>query len=144
MKTSPDGIALVKKHEACKLVAYPDSRSIPTIGYGHTAGVKLGDTCTQDQADAWLADDLIEAETDVNKLVTVPLSQHEFDALVDFTYNVGYGNLRSSTLLTLLNQRKYASAGSQFLVWNKAGGVIIQGLVNRRRDELALFTLPDA
>ena len=75
----------------------------------------------------------------VNALVKVPLTQNEFDSLVSFAYNVGSGNLASSTLLRLLNAGQYGAAQKQFLVWNKAGGVAMRGLTNRRLGEAANF-----
>ncbi len=82
---------------------------------------------------------VLTTEAAVNMLVTVPLNQNQFDALVSFTYNVGEGHLESSTLLKLLNQGDYMGAADQFLRWNKVDGQIILGLVRRRHKEQALF-----
>jgi len=92
MDYSPDGLKLTQSFEGCRLKAYLDSVGVPTIGYGHTHGVTMGMTCTQEQADAWLQEDTQGAVQAVNNLVTVPLTQQQFDALVDFTFNLGAGD----------------------------------------------------
>lgn len=135
---------MVAGFEGIKLNAYLDGNGIPTIGYGHTQGVQMGDTCTQQEALQWLSDDLGTADDAVNRLVTVPLNQNQYDALVSFTYNVGQGHLQHSTLLDLLNQGAYVGASAQFLAWNKIGGVESKGLTNRRLAERALFDTPEA
>ncbi|MGL4673928.1 MAG: lysozyme [Wohlfahrtiimonas sp.] len=139
MKTDKKGIELIKEFEGCKLKAYQDSVGVWTIGYGHTKGVKKGDVITQDQANQFLIEDLADAENAVNRLVEVEINQDMFDALVSFTYNLGSGNLSKSTLLRLLNQGRYSEASDQFLIWNKAGGVVLNGLVRRRKAEQKLF-----
>src|SRR5262245_12639546 len=101
MKTSQAGMGLIEEFEGCILHAYPDPATggAPwTIGYGHTAGVQPGDTCSREQALDWLRKDLAWAEAAVNRLVAVPLEQHQFDALVSFTFNLGQGALAQSTL----------------------------------------------
>ena len=133
------GFDLIKKWEGLRLEAYLCSAGVPTIGYGHTKGVQLGDVCTEDLANQWLLEDILEAHKAIDELVTVPLNDHQFDALTSFVFNLGYGNLRSSTLLRLLNEGKYLEASNQFPRWNKAGGKVVQGLVNRRAEERALF-----
>ena len=142
MKTSDGGIALVQEFEGCVLQAYPDPATggAPwTIGYGHTRGVRPGDTCTREQALAWLRDDLADAEAAISSLVKVPLNQNQFDALVSFTYNLGRGNLASSTLLRLLNAGNYVDVGAQFLRWNRGPHGPMPGLTRRRAAERALF-----
>lgn len=142
MTTSAQGRKLTESFEGCRLTAYQDSVGIWTLGYGRTAGVKQGDTCTQEQADAWLAEDLASAEHTVNTLVKVPLNQNQFDALVDFVYNVGSGNFEHSTLLSLLDQGAYIGAANQILAWDKAGHVPVAGLTRRRVAEQKLFLTP--
>jgi lysozyme len=132
-------IALVKASEGCRLTAYRDSVGILTIGYGSTGGIKPGQTITQAEAEAMLVDDLDAAAEAVHKLVTVPLTQGQFDALCDFVFNLGEGRLRDSTLLRLLNQGKYGEAAAQFRFWVMAGGHPLPGLVKRRAAERALF-----
>jgi len=136
---SLDGQHLTQGFESCRLTAYPDSKGVPTIAWGHTAGVNLGDACTQAQADAWLLEDIQTAVDAVNRLVTVPLQQHQFDALVDFTFNAGQGNFASSTMLKMLNAGDFMGAELQFARWDMAGGAHIAGLARRRAAEAAEF-----
>ena len=139
MKTSTEGIALIKKFEGCELEAYRCSADVPTIGYGHTRGVSDGDTCTQEEADQLLRDDLEEFEDYVADLVDVELAQNEFDALVAWTYNLGPTNLRESTLLKRLNDEDKGDVPFQMKRWNKASGQVLDGLVRRREAESLLF-----
>lgn len=139
MTPSDACIDLVKASEGCKLTAYRCPAGIWTIGYGHTRGVRQGQTITQDEADALLLDDLELAAAQVRGMVTVPLTQGMFDALVDFVFNLGAGRLRDSTLLRLLNQSRYAEAAAQFKFWVMSGGHALPGLVTRRAAERALF-----
>lgn len=139
MRISNEGRALIRKFEGCRLVAYQCSAGIWTIGYGHTKGVKQGDTCTQVQAEVWLSEDLEDAEDAVHILVRVPITQNQFDALVSFTFNLGIKSLMQSTLLSLLNQGKAKDAGAQFHRWCNAGGKRVEGLVRRRAAEADLF-----
>jgi lysozyme len=132
MTYSKTGLHLTQQFESCRLVAYPDSKGVPTIGWGHTFGVKLGDTCTQEQADAWLMQDVQHSVLTVNRLVTVQLTQPEFDSLCDFVFNCGSGNFASSTLLKLLNAGDYQGAAHEFERWDKSGGKELAGLLRRR------------
>lgn len=140
MMLSLAGLAHLKQWEGLKLTPYKDSAGLWTIGYGHL--LKPGewwDSITEAKASELLADDVGTAEDAVNSLVKVPLSQPQFDALVSFVYNVGVGAFRRSTLLKRLNAGDYAGAAAQLPLWRKAGGQVIQGLVNRRAAEVALF-----
>lgn len=139
MRTSQDGINLIKKFEGCRLSAYRCPAGVWTIGYGHTKDVRQGQKITQTQAEEFLKEDLKIYEQAVDECVKVPLSQNQFDALVSFCYNCGSGALRTSTLLRLLNEGNYSSAADQFLRWNKAGGKVLAGLSRRREEERALF-----
>lgn len=139
MKVSGAGIELIKRFEGVRLVAYLDSVGVPTIGYGHTKDVALGDTCSPEQAEEWLIEDCADAEKCINGAVTVPLTQHEFDALVSFVFNLGCGNFRKSTLLRRLNESDYDAAAQEFLRWDKAGGQVLAGLTKRRMAEARLF-----
>lgn len=143
MKTSEEGRALIKKFEGCELEAYQCSANVWTIGYGHTQGIKEGDVCTQEDADRMLEEDLEEFEGYVQEAVNVPLEQHEFDALVAWTYNLGPSNLRSSTMLKRLNDSKFDQVPLEMRRWNKAGGKVLDGLVRRREAESLLFTNED-
>lgn len=139
MKTSQAGIDLIKEFEGVRLAAYRCPAGVPTIGYGHTKGVEMGDTVTVIEAEELLREDLEVFENGVNKLVEVPLEQHQFDALVSFAFNLGLGNLKNSTLLRLLNQGLYTDAANQLTRWNKAGGQVLAGLVRRRSAERRMF-----
>lgn len=139
MKTSPQGRALVCASEKCYLRAYLCPAGIPTLGWGHTKGIKLGDTCSQQQADLWLTQDLNDAEAMVSLLVKVPLTQGQFDALVDFVFNLGAGKFANSTLLKLLNQGNYTAAAAQFKLWTHSGAQVLPGLVKRRAAETDMF-----
>lgn len=140
------GLDLIKHFEGLRLEAYICPAGVPTIGYGSTRGVRLGDRISEAQAEALLRRDLLRFERAVNDLVKVPLTQGQFDALVSFAYNVGEGSLASSTLLKRLNAGRYAEAADQFLRWNKArvNGRLtaLPGLTRRREAERALFLTP--
>jgi lysozyme len=139
MKTSLKGIALIKEYEGLRLGAYLCSAGVLTIGYGHTGGVKEGDLITEQKAEQLLQDDLKKFENGVLRLVRVPLTQNQFDALVSFAFNLGVGNLGKSTLLKMLNDRDYKGAAGQFIRWNKAAGKELAGLTRRRIAESELF-----
>jgi len=139
MKISLEGLALIKRFEGCRLEAYKCSANVLTIGYGHTGGVKETDTITQDEADKLLQEDVEQFEKYVDDNVTVELGQSQFDALVAWTFNLGVGNLRESTMLKKLNSEDYASVPSEMKRWNKAGGKTLDGLIRRRNAEALLF-----
>lgn len=139
MRTGDEGIALIRHFEGCRLDAYLCPAGVWTIGYGHTKGVKEGETIDQEAAEAFLIEDLEEFEGYVTEMVEVPLSQSQFDALVSWTFNLGPGNLERSTLLAKLNQREYTDVPFEIKRWTRAGGVILPGLVKRRNAEAALF-----
>lgn len=141
-------IELIRKWEGLRLSAYLDPVGIPTIGYGtikYNDGtpVRLGDTLTETEAEDLLIqhieDDILGG---MDQAITAPINENQYCALVSFTYNLGIGNFRSSTLLRKLNAGDYVGASLEFSRWNKAGGKILQGLVNRRADERALFNSP--
>lgn len=150
MKINDAGVALIKKAEGLRLQAYPDPAhgwAVPTIGYGHTSAageptVVRGMSITAKQADEILRRDLGQYEQAVEDAVTVPLNENQFSALVSFTFNLGAGNLGSSTLLKKLNAGDYAGAANEFLKWNKAGGKVLAGLNARRAAERTLFLTP--
>ncbi len=149
MKISDKGLALIKEFEgyhtalpdgSCK--AYLDKLASPqiwTIGHGLTSGVKPGMVMTADEAEAALRRELTEHEEIVNRVVTVPIGQNNFDALVSFNYNCG--KLPASTLLRKLNKGDFDGAAREFDKWNKAGGTVYKGLVRRRAAERALFEM---
>ena len=139
MKISLEGLSLIKKFEGCKLEAYYCSGGVLTIGYGHTGGVKETDVITQEEADKLLKGDVLKFEQYVSDNVKVELDQSQFDALVAWTFNLGPGNLRESTMLKKLNDSDYASVPSEMKRWNKAGGKTLDGLIRRRNAEALLF-----
>jgi lysozyme len=139
MRYSLQGDALTKRFEGCRLVAYQDQVGRWTIGYGHTLGVQPGQTCTQEQADAWLALDMSWAEMIVNNYVHITITQGEYDAMVDFTFNLGAGSFEHSTLLILVNEGKFTEAANEFEKWDHAGGKVVAGLLRRRQAEEAEF-----
>ena len=139
MKTSQYGIDLIKHFEGCELKAYKCPAGVWTIGYGHTKGVQEGDEWSEDHADHMLQVELEEYEGYVDKYVTAPLGQNQFDALVSWTYNLGGGNLSASTMLKVLNAGEYDEVPNQMLRWNKAGGKVLEGLTRRRQAEADMF-----
>lgn len=143
-KMKTQDLNIIKEFEGLRLSAYDDGVGIQTIGYGTTRypngnKVKRGDKITLEQAEQYLRHDLSKFEDTVNSLVKVPLTQNQFDALTSLVYNIGSGAFSNSTLLKKLNIKDYKGAADQFLVWNKAGGRTLQGLVNRRTKERQLF-----
>ncbi len=140
MSYGRSGLRLTESFESCRLTSYLDSKGVPTIGWGHTAGVFFPSmTCSQAQADAWLLEDEQFAVDTVNSAVNIPLTQDEFDALVDFSFNCGCAAFRHSAMLDLLNQGNYTGAAEQFDRWDKAGGKIVAGLLRRREAEKSEF-----
>jgi lysozyme len=139
MVYSTSGIQLTERFEGVRLTSYQDSTGKWTIGYGHTFGVTAGMSCTLAQAVTWLMADTSIAQSDVKYYVKVALTQGEFDALVDFAFNLGRGNLNNSTLLKELNAGNYAAAAAQFDSWDRAGGQVVAGLLRRRQSETQEF-----
>ena len=143
MQMSQGGLDnLLKKFEGCKLKAYRCPAGICTIGYGHTSAagapnVQDGMTITQADADAILRQDLIKYERSVQDLVKVDLTQNQFDVLVDFAYNAGVGNLKSSTMLKKINAGQLDTVPDELMKWTKGGGKVLPGLVRRRQAEAA-------
>lgn len=121
------------------MTAYKCPAGVYTIGYGHTKGVKKGLKITKKEAEAFLREDIEQFENGVNKYVSVPLTQNQFDALVSFVYNVGLGAFKTSTMRKKLNTKDYAGAANEFLRWNKSNGVVLTGLIRRRNAEKTLF-----
>ena len=148
MTPSQACIDLIKSFEGCKLTAYQDVAGVWTVGWGTTGqGIGPSTVWDQDQADAQLDERVFLAGMGVRSVVTVPLSQPQFDALTDFVYNLGVGSLRKSTLLRLLNQGQYAAVPQQLYReesgqqagWIYADGQIQPGLVRRRQAEIAMW-----
>jgi len=137
------GLALTEQFEGLELEAYQDQVGVWTVGYGHTGpDVKEGLTITEEEASILLAADVAWAVTCVNKSVTANINQNQFDAMVDFVFNLGCARLVQSTLLKMVNAGDFDGAAQQFLRWNKAGGKVIRGLTKRRHAEADLFAQP--
>ena len=144
MKTSKSGLDLIKHFEGVRLQSYLCPAGVWTIGYGHTKGVKAGQEITEDLATMLLEDDLREAEAAVVKYVRVDLAQNQFDALVSFTFNVGTGNLKKSTLAKMAKQNpSNPLIENEFLKWKNArvNGKLkpLPGLIRRRQAEANLY-----
>lgn len=150
MRLSTQGLDLIKRHEGFRAYAYDDFapnrparspiRGTLTIGYGETQGVIIGDTVTEEAASEQLLLRLRrDFEPAVHRLVRVPMTQYQYDALVSFVYNVGEGNLSRSTLLRRLNEGRYDDVPAQLMRWTKSKGIELRGLVRRRRDEAELW-----
>jgi lysozyme len=141
VKLSAQGLQLIKQQEGFRSRTYLDVAGFPTIGYGHRLihPDSFPDSIDEAQAAEILAADVRDAEQAVGRLVKVTLTQGQFDALVDFCFNLGSGRLASSTLLKLLNAGRYAEAAEQLLRWDQAGGKECPALKARREAELALW-----
>lgn len=141
MEISQAAIDLVKSSEGFSHAVYRDSVGLPTVGYGHK--LKLGesfpDGVTEAQATELLAADMEEACRAVLRLVAVPLTQGQLDALTDFCFNVGSGRLAGSTLLQKLNAGDYDGAREELLRWVYAGHKVMEALVTRRQREYELW-----
>lgn len=143
MKTSKEALTqLVKRFEGLRLKAYPDPATGGkpyTIGYGHTKGVSPSDAITEDEANAFLEKDIAVAEDVISRLVRVPLTQNQFDALADFIFNLGETKFRFSTLLGKLNRSDFDGAADEFPKWKFAANKVMPGLVARRAAERSWF-----
>lgn len=138
MKTSENGINLIKKMEGCQLKAYKCAAGVWTIGYGHTAGVQATNVITQEKAEEYLREDITKFEARVNKYQDkYCFNQNEFDALVSFAFNIG-----SIDKLTADGTRTRATIAEKILCYNKAGGKENEGLKKRRQAEQELFLTP--
>jgi lysozyme len=142
MQLSAEGLDLIKQSEGFRDRVYLDVAGFPTIGYGHLVKPheSFPNGITEAQAAAILSSDVQDAERAVARLVKVALTQGQFDALVDFCFNLGAGRLASSTLLRELNAGNHQAAGEQLLAWDHAGGAVVAGLKARREAELLLWT----
>jgi len=142
MHTSAAGINLIKQSEGFRATPYKDTNGLLTIGYGHRIRPTdcFSGRMTEAQAETILAADVASAEQSVIQLVKVPLTQGQFDALVDFVFNLGSGRLASSTLLKDLNAGHYTDAAREILRWDHSGDTISRGLEHRRMAEYKLFS----
>jgi lysozyme len=137
---SKAGAKLTESFEGLRLTAYRDVADVLSIGYGHTGpDVHEGMTITPEQAEGLLMDDIQKASSCVNTAVTYQLTQPEFDAVVDLTYNIGCAAFCGSTMRRLLNEGDIMGASKQFELWDHAGGKVVAGLLRRRIAEAAEF-----
>lgn len=145
MKASDNLVKMVEKFEGLKLNAYLCPACVWTIGLGSTVyangqKVKQGDAVTKPQAYQIFRDTLKKYEDAVTRNVTSAINQNQFDALVDFCYNLGEGNFKKSTLLKKINTNpKDPAIRAEFMKWNKAGGKVLNGLTKRRQAEADLY-----
>lgn len=142
MQASKNAIELIKKHEGCRLAAYLCPGGVWTVGYGSTRGVNRFTTITKQEAEIRLREDVREAEIAVQqvKYLQPSLNQGQYDALVDFVYNFGAGKFNTSALRKkIVANPADPSIRDEFARWVHAGGVRLQGLVARRRDETDLY-----
>jgi len=139
MNISQEGLSLIKKFEGCELNSYKCAAGVPTIGYGSTHGIEMGMSISKARAEELLLEDISKFEDIVNESIKVSLSQNQFDAMVSWTFNLGGGNLKSSTLLKVLNGGDYEDVPNQIKRWNKANGKVLEGLIRRREAEALLF-----
>ena len=145
MNCNETGLKIIKQFEGFHSKAYLCPAGIPTIGYGSTRGKnrkrsKLTTAAiTKEEGEELLKKDVQSAESSVKNLIKVKLNENEFSALCSFVYNLGSGNLQSSTLRAKLNRGDYEGAANEFPKWRRAGGKILKGLVLRRATEQKLF-----
>lgn len=141
-------VALIAESEGLSLVAYRCPAGVPSIGWGETDGVHMGDTCTKEQADRWLLEDLQDRTRAVRALCASPPGRNELGAMVSLAYNIGLAGFKASTVLRQHNAGNHEAASRAFGLWNKAhvNGVLVSlpGLTARRAREQALYLTPDA
>ena len=135
MRTNKKGVDLIKKCEGYRDKAYICAGGVCTIGYGHTQSIEMGTTCTKEQAEQWLIEDIERAEKQVNKYDnTYHFTDNEYSALVSFAFNIGNINQ-----LTANGKRSREEIKKAWLRYNKANGKVLDGLKKRRAEELQLF-----
>lgn len=142
MQLSPEGLRFIQQFEGLALAPYRCPAGYLTVGYGHVLTPTECQTLPQitaDTARSFLAQDVRIAEQSVARLITSPLRQHQFDALVSFTFNLGSGALQRSTLRRLINRGDHQNAPHEFTRWVWAGGKKLPGLVKRRQAEAELY-----
>lgn len=136
---SDAGLAILKRFEELRTTAYVDTGGVWTIGWGHTEGVRKGDTCTEAQATEWLRHDTHKATDAVSDLIKVPLTQAQFDALASMVFNIGAAAFRDSELRKRVNERSFYKAVGEMTRWYWDNGKPIRGLMLRRLAEATLF-----
>lgn len=131
--------SIIIEMEGLKLQAYKCPAGIPTIGVGHTAGVKMGDSITKEKAIQLLELDIKDARSQVVKIVKPKLEPNQLDAITDFVFNLGIGKLKDSTLLQCINNGRFYDVPTQLKRWIYANGKVLDGLVRRRNIEAQLW-----
>lgn len=139
MNLSSNGIAIIKKFEGCRYIAYQDIVGVWTIGYGFTKGVKFGMSMSPEECDSRLLSEVRSYEAAVLAACTVKPTQNQFDALVSLAWNIGIAGMSKSSVIKYHNKKDFVNAAKSFGMWNMAGGKVVQGLVNRRAAEAALY-----
>lgn len=139
MKTSSNGLSIIKEFEGLRLESYLCPAKVWTIGYGHTEHAKPNMVINEREAEEYLLLDVQWAEDAVNSLVKTVLTQNQFDALVSFVFNIGRPKFKRSTLLIYINANKMLEASKEFDKWVYAKGTLLNGLVRRRQNEKELF-----
>jgi lysozyme len=143
MKTNAEGMEIIRRHESFQPDPYLCPAGVWTIGYGSTKGVnEHTPPVTREQGEDLLRLDVAAVEGAVTRMVSVPLNVNQFSALVSFTFNVGAGAFRGSTLRALVNRKAFLEAADEFPRWNRGGGRVLGGLTKRRAEERALFLKP--
>ena len=132
-------IDLIKKYEGFNARPYKCPAGVLTIGYGRTIDVRPYEITTEEAETIWLDKYVKTIADQILAIVKVELSNNQICALIDFVYNLGIGNFKSSTLLRKINQGDFSAAANELLRWNKAGGIVLKGLENRRIAERMLF-----
>jgi GH24 family phage-related lysozyme (muramidase) len=143
-RVTASGVELIKRFEGKRLTAYRDAVGVWTIGYGHTAmagapDVKAGMLITEAEAATILSRDVNMFAVQVQRMITQPIGDSQFSALVSFAYNVGLGNFAGSSVLKAVNAGQFDAVGRRLALWNKAGGRVLAGLTRRRAAEALLF-----
>lgn len=146
MICGPVGLSIIREFEGCRLEAYPDQGGIWTIGWGKTAPwIVEGLTCTQEQADNWLIQDVAAVSGAVTRMIEgAALSNNQFSAIVSLTYNIGSGAFASSSALALIKAGSFGEVPAHMRLWDKVDGIVDAGLVRRRNMECILFNTLDA
>jgi len=144
-RVTQEGLNLIMRFEGLRLEPYDDAAGLPTIGYGHLIrpGEAFGEEITEEEAEALLRNDLGVAERAVLRLIHVPLTDRQFDALASFTFNLGSGALQRSTLRQKVNHEEHAEVPPEFKRWVWAGGRKLNGLVRRRAAEAQRYQVQE-
>lgn len=142
MRMNDAGCDLIRRFEGLRLEAYRCSAGIWTIGYGSTHGVREGMKISRAEAESRLHMDVAIAERAVKSMLSVPVNENQFSALVSFVFNIGGANFRKSTMRAYINRKAFGDAADEFPRWVYAKGKKLAGLIERRKEERALFLRP--